>query len=91
MGRVVRSGGIVAAYAWDMAGGGFPYETLLAEMRGLGITAPAPPSPDASRIDMMRDLWAGAALVKRGRSLCTAHSPTSTTSGRRCSEPRASG
>lgn len=62
MGRVVRPGGIVAAYAWDMAGGGFPYETLLAEMRGLGITVPAPPSPDASRIDMMRDLWAGAAL-----------------------------
>lgn len=62
MRRVVRPGGIVAAYAWDMAGGGFPYETLLAEIRALGITVPAPPSPDASRIDMMRDLWAGAAL-----------------------------
>ena len=28
MARVVRPGGIVAAYAWDMAGGGFPYERV---------------------------------------------------------------
>lgn len=63
MGRVVRPGGAVAAYAWDMEGGGFPYEALLAEIRGLGITVPSPPSPGASRIDAMRDLWAGAGLT----------------------------
>lgn len=62
MERVVCPGGVVAAYAWDMAGGGFPYEALLAEIRGLGITVPTPPSPNASRIDVMRDLWAGAGL-----------------------------
>jgi len=28
MARVVCPGGIVAAYAWDMVGGGFPYEAL---------------------------------------------------------------
>jgi SAM-dependent methyltransferase len=60
--RVVRPGGVVAAYAWDMPGGGFPYEPLLAEMRGLGIAIPMPPSPDASRMDVLRELWAGAGL-----------------------------
>ena len=62
MARVVRAGGAVTAYAWDMEGGGFPYEALHAEMRGMGVEVPTPPSPDASRIDAMRDLWAGAGL-----------------------------
>jgi SAM-dependent methyltransferase len=62
MSRVVCPGGIVAAYAWDMLGGGFPYETLREEMRALGSTAPLPPSTDASRINVMRDLWFGADL-----------------------------
>ena len=62
MARVVCPGGTVAAYAWDMSGGGFPYEALHAEMRGLGVTVPAPPSPGASRKDAMRDLWTGAGL-----------------------------
>ena len=44
------------------AGGGFPYDALQAEMRGMGVAVPAPPSPDASRIDAMRDLWKGAGL-----------------------------
>jgi SAM-dependent methyltransferase len=64
MARVVCSGGIVTAYAWDMVGGGFPYEALHVEMRGLGVEVPVPPSPDASRIDAMRDLWTGAGLVR---------------------------
>lgn len=62
MARVVCPGGTAAAYAWDMTGGGFPYEALKMEMRGLGIEAPVPPSPDASRIDAMRELWTGAGL-----------------------------
>jgi len=62
MARVVCPGGIVTAYAWDMEGGGFPYEALHFEMRGMGVAVPSPPSPGASRIDAMRDLWAGAGL-----------------------------
>lgn len=62
MARVVCPGGIVAAYAWDMFGGGFPYETLQVEMRGLGVDVPVPPSPGASRIEAMRDLWTDAGL-----------------------------
>jgi SAM-dependent methyltransferase len=64
MARVVCPGGTVTAYAWDMVGGGFPYEALHVEMRGLGVEVPTPPSPDASRIDAMRELWAGADLVR---------------------------
>ena len=60
--RVVRSGGLVAAYAWDMPGGGFPYEALKIEMRGLNVIVPEAPSPGASRMDVMRDLWTGAGL-----------------------------
>lgn len=62
MARVVRPGGAVAAYAWDMFGGGFPYEPLREELRALGVAVPEPPSPDASRIEALRDLWAGAGL-----------------------------
>ncbi|MGE5451359.1 MAG: class I SAM-dependent methyltransferase [Acidobacteriota bacterium] len=62
MARVVRPGGIVAAYAWDMFGAGFPYDALQAEMRAMGMALPAPPSPAASRRDVMQDLWVGAGL-----------------------------
>lgn len=62
MARVVCPGGLVTAYAWDMFGGGFPYESLQVEMRAMGVTVAVPPSPDASRIDVMRDLWTGAGL-----------------------------
>jgi SAM-dependent methyltransferase len=62
MARVVCPGGAVTAYAWDMVEGGFPYQALHDEMRGLGAKVPTPPSPDASRIDVMRELWRGAGL-----------------------------
>jgi ubiquinone/menaquinone biosynthesis C-methylase UbiE len=62
MARVVRPGGIVAAHAWDMPGGGFPYQALHDAMRALGVAVPSAPSTDASRIDAMRDLWTGAGL-----------------------------
>lgn len=62
MARVVRAGGAVTAYAWDMPGGGFPYDALQAEMRALGTPVPQPPSPEASGIDALRELWTGAGL-----------------------------
>jgi len=58
--RVVRPGGMVAAYAWDMLGGGFPLEPL--RMRAMGLMPISPPSADASRIETMRELWNGAGL-----------------------------
>jgi ubiquinone/menaquinone biosynthesis C-methylase UbiE len=62
MARVVRPGGMVAAYAWDILGGGFPYAPIQAELRALGITPPLPPSVDASRIAALNELWLGAGL-----------------------------
>ena len=41
--RVVRPGGIVAVYMWDMLDGGFPIEPLLIELRAAGATVPMPP------------------------------------------------
>ena len=63
MARVVCAGGLVTAYAWDMFGGGFPYEALQVEMRAMGVPVAVPPSPDASRIEAMRDLWTSAGLA----------------------------
>jgi SAM-dependent methyltransferase len=62
MERVVCPGGTISAYAWDIPGGGFPYEALWAEMRDMGVPVPLPPSNDASRIEAMRDFWTGADL-----------------------------
>jgi SAM-dependent methyltransferase len=63
MARVVCPGGMVTAYAWDLPGSGFPYAALQAEMREMGIVVPMPPSPEASRIDTMQELWTGAGLA----------------------------
>lgn len=62
MARVVCGAGIVTAYGWDMADGGFPYDVLFREMRGMGLEVPAPPSPDASRRDRLHELWTAAGL-----------------------------
>ena len=63
MSRVAGRGGLVTAYAWDMPGGGFPYFTIQAEMRELGFAAPKPPSPEASKESVLRELWTGAGLT----------------------------
>jgi ubiquinone/menaquinone biosynthesis C-methylase UbiE len=60
--RVVRPGGMVAAYVWDMLGGGYPLDPIHVELRALGLAPLAPPNPRASRIEALRDLWTGAGL-----------------------------
>ncbi len=60
--RVVSPGGTVAAYAWDLLGGGFPLHAIQVEMRALGITPSIPPSPEACRLDIMRELWTSVGL-----------------------------
>jgi len=62
MARVVRPGGLVTSYAWDIEGGGFPHEPLLAEMRAMGLPPLRPPSFAASRMENLRTLWSGAGL-----------------------------
>ena len=63
MARVVRPGGSVSSYAWDIRGGGFPFAAMQEEMIALGTPVIWPPSVDASRMDALRALWAGAGLV----------------------------
>jgi ubiquinone/menaquinone biosynthesis C-methylase UbiE len=62
MKRVVRAGGVVSAYAWDMLGGGFPYALLQTEICNMGIDIPTTPNPEASRIDVLQKLWSEAGL-----------------------------
>lgn len=62
MARVVAPGGTVAAYAWDMEGGGFPYRDVTEALRSVGRATPMPPSPEASRLEVLTGLWASAGL-----------------------------
>jgi len=64
MARVVRPGGSVSAYAWDILGGGFPFAAMQEEMAALGSPPVWPPSLDAARLETMRTLWSGAGLVQ---------------------------
>ena len=62
MARVVRPGGSVSAYAWDVDGGGFPIAIMVEEMVALGTPPIGPPNPAAARLDAMHDMWRGAGL-----------------------------
>lgn len=62
MARVVRPGGLVVAYAWDMAGGGFPFAPIRAALGDCGHAQILPPSADASDIAAMTRLWREAGL-----------------------------
>jgi SAM-dependent methyltransferase len=62
MARVVRPGGLVAAYGWDVLGGGFPFDPVWVETRAAGVTPPLPPNPGAAGMASLRALWAGAGL-----------------------------
>jgi ubiquinone/menaquinone biosynthesis C-methylase UbiE len=62
MARVVRPGGTVATYMWDMTGGGFPVDPVLVELRAMGFAPSRPPRMEASRMKALQDLWTGAGL-----------------------------
>lgn len=57
MARVVKQGGLVAAYAWDLPGGGFPLADLQAELRAAGIQPNLPPSAAVSSMEPLTALW----------------------------------
>jgi SAM-dependent methyltransferase len=62
--RVVAPGGTVAAYAWDMEGGGFPLRPILTELRAIGLNPARPPSVAASRMEALRALWTDAGMTE---------------------------
>jgi SAM-dependent methyltransferase len=91
MARVVRSGGVIATYAWDLLGGGFPLEPIQAELRGMGINPVLPPSAPHRGLKLCA--LCGRARVsrqsKRERFPCSERSRISTSSGQSPSWPRA--
>ena len=60
--RVIGPGGTVAAYAWDIVGGGSPTSPVWAEMETMGFRPTLPPSFEASRREALHTLWANAGL-----------------------------
>ena len=73
MARVVRPGGSVSAYAWDLIGGGSPIDPIREEMRALGLAPASAPSNEASHTDAMRALWEGAGLIEVETRQITVH------------------
>jgi ubiquinone/menaquinone biosynthesis C-methylase UbiE len=61
--RVVRPGGTVATYMWDLPGGGTPLEPIDAALRALQLPSSRTPNPGASHIDALRGLWRAAGLA----------------------------
>jgi hypothetical protein len=62
MARVTRPGGLVGAYAWDLLGGGFPFDPIWEEIRAAGFKPVLPPNAHAGELDALCDLWTGAGL-----------------------------
>ena len=52
--RVVSKGGTVAAYAWDMPGGGFPLQPIQSEMFAIGFPPLRPPSAQVSSAEALQ-------------------------------------
>jgi SAM-dependent methyltransferase len=63
MARVTRPGGLVAAYAWDLLNGGFPYNDLYSQMISIGFPPPLPSSPAAGDMQSMLNIWKDAGLT----------------------------
>ena len=60
--RVTAPGGLVAAYVWDILGGGFPAHPVQTELQVFGHAPLHPPSVGISRMEPLRALWADAGL-----------------------------
>ena len=62
MARVVRPGGWVATYMWDVSGGGTPVDAIYVELENMGMTSVRPSNPAISRREAMQELWEKAGL-----------------------------
>ncbi|MDE2384489.1 MAG: methyltransferase domain-containing protein [Alphaproteobacteria bacterium] len=60
--RVVKPGGTVATYMWDMPGGGFPGIHLFQAMQQLALPNPRPPSSALSTREALESIWTSAGL-----------------------------
>ncbi|HET6345280.1 MAG TPA: class I SAM-dependent methyltransferase [Myxococcota bacterium] len=62
MARVVKPGGSVSTYMWDVLAGGTPIEPLREALRAMGQDAPHPHTAAASGQDALRATWETAGL-----------------------------
>lgn len=60
--RVVKPGGWVATYMWDLLGGGLPINPMYGAFKSMDLTPPLPPSAEASRREALEALWRNAGL-----------------------------
>lgn len=60
MARVVRPGGLAAAYLWDMGAGGFPFEAVYSVLRSMGLPSPSPPSIEVANSAALWKVWEDA-------------------------------
>ena len=56
MKRVVRPGGTIAGYVWDVVNGGLHLEPFHVEFRRLNISYPLPPSAQISKMETLEKL-----------------------------------
>lgn len=63
MARVVKRGGTVAAYQWDLFGGGLPLQPILDSVRAEGHMVHEPPSAWTSELQALEEIWCGAGLT----------------------------
>lgn len=63
MRRAVKPGGVVAAYMWDLPGGGFPFHLSHEVIEERGMPSTLPPSWEASGMARLEDLWREAGLA----------------------------
>ncbi len=63
MARVVRPGGLAAAYVWDVVSGGGPSEAVMVQMSGMGLKPLRPPQVEASTQEGLHALWRQAGFV----------------------------
>jgi SAM-dependent methyltransferase len=62
MARVVRPGGSVSAYMWDIPRGGSPVHPIYLAIEAMGIMPARPPNYAASERDAMQRFWENAGL-----------------------------
>lgn len=61
--RVVKACGTIAAYQWDLAGGGLPLQPILDAVHAEGHKSQPPPSAWAAAPNASEDLWRRTGLV----------------------------
>ena len=63
MARVLRPGGLAAAYIWDIVNGGGPVEDIAIVMKGMGFAPPRAPRAEASTLEGLHALWTQAGFA----------------------------